>query len=194
MPVYGFDTETDNDGSTRAWVVQWALVAATGKKRWIGRTVTEFCDILLTLFEKGRHYIYIHNINYDFYFIMDGLGAMCAEHSVNMTPVLRNGRIISVDLEPTEDSDLGDGRVTFRDSMAKIPGSSVQSLGKMIGLPKLEGVSEDFHPGWSLETDLEDPARWEYVIRDAEIVAKAMNMLHRSGRRRERPRAMPGTR
>ena len=184
MPVYGFDTETDNDGDSRAWVVQWALVPATGKRRWIGRTVPEFCDILLTFFEKGRHYIYIHNINYDFFFIMDALGDMCREHLIRMTPVLRNGRIISVDLEPDEDSELGDGRVTFRDSMAKIPGSSVQSLGKMIGLPKLEGVSEDFHPGWSLETDLEDPARWEYVIRDAEIVAKAMNMLHRSGKRK----------
>ena len=186
MPVYGFDTETDNDGQNEAWVVQWALVRATGKRNvWTGRSVSEFCSILLSLFEKGgsHDYIYIANINYDWYFIMDGVAAMCAEHRIAITPVLRNGRIISVDLEPTEDSDLDNHRITFRDTMAKIPGSSVQSLGKMIGLPKLEGVS-DFHIGWSHEVDLDDPARWEYVIRDAEIVAKAMHMMHQSGRKK----------
>jgi len=128
--------------------------------------------------------MYIHNINYDWWFICDAVGDFCVHSDVEMDPIVRNNRIISVNLKPTEDSEYGPKQVTFRDSSVKIPGSSVQSLGKMIGLPKLEGVSEDFHPGWSSEVDLDDPLRWEYVIRDAEIVAKAMAKLHSSGRRK----------
>ena len=187
VAIYGFDTETDNNGTDRAWVVQWALVPAKGGKRWTGRTVAEFVQVVEEFFLKhdGHDYFYIANINYDWYFIMDGLSAWAQEHAVNITPILRNGRIISVDMEADEDnSDMGPLKLSFRDTMAKIPGSSVRSLGKMIGLPKLEGVSEDFHAGWSLETDFDDPAQWEYVIRDAEIVAKAMARLHSMGKRK----------
>ena len=186
MTVYGFDTETDNDGRSEAWVVQWALVSGNGKQRWTGQHVEEFIDVLLHLLSrhKGHDYIYIHNINYDWWFIFDQVADMCAKYNVHMKPTLRNNRIISVELEPDEDSELGPCRVTFRDSFAKVPGSSVQSLGKMIGMPKLEGVSEDFHPGWSLGVDFSDPARWEYVIRDAEVVARAMAALHSSGKRK----------
>ena len=183
--LYGFDTETDNDG-TRAWVVQWALVPSRGKTRWTGQNVGEFITLVesFLLEHTGHDYIYIANINYDWWFIFDELAAFCQEHLVEMKPIQRNGRIISVDLEPSEDSDLGPCKLSFRDTMAKVPGSSVRSLGKMIGLPKLEGVSEDFHPGWSYETDFSDPAQWEYVIRDAEIVAVAMQKLHSAGRRK----------
>lgn len=185
MAIFGFDTETDNDGS-RAWVVQWALVPSRGKQRWTGQNVNEFIALLQSFMESrdGHDYIYIANINYDWWFIFDELAAFCQEHLVDVKPIQRNGRIISVDLEPSEDSDLGPYKLSFRDTMAKVPGSSVRSLGKMIGLPKLEGVSEDFHPGWSKETDFSDPAQWEYVIRDAEIVAVAMQKLHSAGRRK----------
>lgn len=185
MAIYGFDTETDNNGSDEAWVVQWALVPARGKKRWTGKTVDEFIGVLASMLQgEGHDYIYIHNINYDWWFICDGVAAFCTANGVEVDPIVRNNRIISVSLKPGEDSMYGPKQVTFRDSSVKVPGSSVQSLGKMIGLPKLEGVSEDFHPGWSREVDLDDPERWEYVIRDAEIVAKAMAKLHSSGRRK----------
>lgn len=186
MTVWGFDTETDNDGHAEAWVVQWALVSGSGKQCFTGRTVPEFIDTLLHFLarHRGHDYIYIANINYDWWFVFDGVAQMCADYGVEMKPVMRNNRIISIELEPTEDSELGPCRITFRDTMAKVPGSSVQSLGRMIGLPKLEGVSEDFHPGWSNEVDFSDPARWAYVIRDAEVVAKAMNALHKVGKRK----------
>lgn len=181
--IYGFDTETDNNGE-RAWVVQWALVDQKGKAD-IGRTVDEFIDRLRRMFDRSpKHdYIYIHNIDYDWWFIMDAVSEFCSNNSVTLTPVMRNNRIISMDLEASEDSEY-EGRITFRDSAKKIPGSKLQDLGRMIGLPKLEGVSEDFHPGWSEEVDFSDPKRWEYVIRDAEIVARAMHRLHAGGKKK----------
>lgn len=181
--IYGFDTETDNDG-TKAWVVQWALVDQKGKPQ-IGRTVEEFIRVLTRLFERGvKHdYIYVHNLDYDWWFIFDAVAQFCQENSIELTPVMRNNRIISVDLEASENSEF-EARVTFRDSAKKIPGSSVRSLGKMIGLPKLEGVSEDFRPGWSYDVDFSDAKQWEYVIRDAEIVAKAMHRLHAGGKKK----------
>ena len=175
--IYGLDTETDNDGNT-AWMVQWAMVDKDGH----GKAGTEYEDLkqfLLDLLDRdGKTYIYIHNIDYDFHFIKGILHEISEEYKVKMEIIARYGKVISCTLRPTEDSPMEGGELVFRDSAKKIPGSSVRSLGKLIGLPKLEGVSEDFHPGWSSEIDLSDPKEWEYVRRDAQIVAVAMARMH----------------
>ena len=175
--IYGLDTETDNDGST-AWMVQWALVDKDGH----GKAGTEYEDLKQTLLDlldrDGKTYIYIHNIDYDFHFIKGILHEISEEYAVKMTIIARYGKVISCTLTPTEDSPFEGGEIIFRDSAKKIPGSSVRSLGKLIGLPKLEGVSEDFHPGWSYEVDFSDPKEWAYVRRDAQIVAVAMARMH----------------
>ena len=175
--IYGLDTETDNDGNT-AWMVQWALVDKDGH----GKAGTEYEDLKQTLLDlldrDGKTYIYIHNIDYDFHFIKGILHEISEEYAVKMEIIARYGKVISCTLRPTEDSPFEDGTIIFRDSAKKIPGSSVRSLGKLIGLPKLEGVSEDFHPGWSQEVDLTDPKNWLYVRRDAQIVAAAMARMH----------------
>ena len=175
--IYGLDTETDNDGNI-AWMVQWALVDKDGH----GKAGTEYEDlkqIFLDLLDRdGKTYIYIHNIDYDFHFIKGILHEISEEYRVKMEIIARYGKVISCTLRPTEDSPFEGGEIIFRDSAKKIPGSSVRSLGKLIGLPKLEGVSEDFHPGWSHEVDFSDPKEWDYVRRDSQIVAKSMAQLH----------------
>ena len=175
--IYGLDTETDNDGNT-AWMVQWALVDGKGH----GQAGTEYEDLKRYLLKfldlKGRTYIYIQNIDYDFHFIKGILKEICEEYNVKMEIIARYGKIINVTMRPTEDSIFSEGEIIFRDTAKKIPGSSVRSLGQLIGLPKLEGVSEDFHPGWSNEVDFSNPKEWEYVKRDAQIVAAVASLLH----------------
>lgn len=179
--IYGLDTETDNDGNT-AWIVQWAIVDAKGHG-WAGTEYEDLKDRLLSFLDmKGITYIYIANLNYDFHFIKGILFEMCRDACLDLKILDRYGSIISVTMRPKEDSIYSESEVIIRDTMKKIPGSSVRSLGKMIGLPKLEGVSEDFHSGWSREVDLSDPARWDYVKRDAQIAAAAMERLHKMGR------------
>jgi len=186
MAVFGFDTETDHDPEgTRAWLVQWCMATPQGKY-WTGTSAGSFADFLIDHFfehPKPKAYVYVHNLSYDWFFIFDELMDRCSEHSLKVTPILRTGKIISVTIEPSEDSEYDEGYVVFRDSSLKIPGSSVQSLGKMIGLPKLDGVS-DFHPLWSEEVDLRNKANWEYVKRDALIVAVAMNRMHKTGHKK----------
>ena len=175
--IYGLDTETDNDGST-AWMVQWALVDKDGH----GKAGTEYEDLKQTFLDlldkEQKTYIYIQNADYDLHFIKGILHEISEEYKVKMEIIARYGKIISWTLRPTEDSPFEGGEIIFRDSAKKIPGSSVRSLGQLIGLPKLEGVSEDFHPGWSKEIDFSDPKEWLYVRRDAQIVAAAMSRLH----------------
>ena len=179
--IYGLDTETDNDGTT-AWIVQWAMVDPQGHGR-CGTDTEDLMDYFIHFLDvKGKTFIYCHNLDYDFHFFKGILAEMSDLHNLHMEIIARHGKVISCTLTPTEDSMHSEGELIFRDSLKKIPGSSVRSLGKLIGLPKLEGVSEDFHPGWSQDVDFSDPAEWEYVKRDAQIVAVAMDQMHRSGR------------
>ena len=178
MAIYGLDTETDNDGNT-AWIVQWALVDPRGHG-WAGTHLSDLGDRFLQFFRvKAKTYIYCHNIDYDFHFFKSEIVRICEDHALKCEIIARYGKVISCTLTPKEDSEFDMGQIIFRDSLKKIPGSSVRSLGKLINLPKLEGVSEDFHPGWSKDVDFSDPAQWDYVKRDAQIVAVAMDRMHR---------------
>ena len=175
--IYGFDTETDHDDHT-AWVVQWALVDDKHHGT-MGTDLDDFKKILLKKFKnKGKTFIYIQNIDYDFHFIKSVIVDICQTYGVTCQIIARYGKVISVTLTPPEDGTLGPGQVIFRDSAKKIPGSSLRSIGKLIGIPKLEGVSEDFHAGWSKEIDFNDAASWEYVRQDAFIVAVSMARMH----------------
>ena len=179
--IYGLDTETDNDGTT-AWMVQWAMVDPQGH----GKAGTEYGDLEDYLAHfldvKGKTFISCHNLDYDFHFIKGILVNLANDHDLKMEIIARHGKVISCTLTPTEDSMHSEGQIIIRDSLKKIPGSSVRSLGQLVGLPKLEGVSEDFHAGWSMDVDFSDPKEWEYVKRDAQIVAVAMDKMHLSGR------------
>lgn len=175
--IYGIDTETDNDRNT-AWIVQWAIMDAKGRG-WIGTEYEDLKGRILSFFnKKGKTYLYAHNLDYDFHFLKSILVDISQIYSIKCDIIARYGKVISVTMTPKEDSEFSESTLIIRDSLKKIPGSSVRSLGKLIGLPKLEGVSEDFHPGWSKEIDFSDPKEWEYVKRDAQIVAVAMDRMH----------------
>ena len=93
---------------------------------------------------------------------------------------MRMGNPIQISLIPT-DCSLYATRIDFRDSAKKMPGD-LKSLGKSIGLPKLESPRGDFSPGWSKTLDYsEDSDDWIYIDRDAQIVAVAMRKLYRLG-------------
>lgn len=172
--VYGADLETDNDGYS-AWIVQWAI--STGDSEYTGRTLNEFWNkVLEIVYHKHTVVLYFHNLKYDLEFLKAGFHEL---ELMGWTPkyILRKGEPIKCRI------DKGCMSIEVRDSLKKIPGSSVRSLGKLIGLPKLDPPgTETFEPGWSQRLDYsEGSLDWEYVKRDARIVARAMRMLHRRG-------------
>ena len=156
--------------------MQWAI--STGDSEYTGTDLKSFFDRCLGIIrEKGTLVVYFHNIRYDGEFLKKGFKAlenMGWQHKY----IVRNGQIIKIRLDNREKKQS----LEFRDTLLKIPGSSVRSLGKMIGLPKLDPPgTETFEPGWSERLDMEDPESWVYVKRDARIVARVARDLHRRG-------------
>lgn len=169
--VYGFDTETDNDGVT-AWVCQWCI--HTGANAYTGRSVPEFEDRLRRLISANEKIcLYVFNLKYDLEFIKSVLHNLESDGFIPKY-IIRKGSPIKVQLKK------GPYVVEFRDAMKKMPGN-LRSLGRMIGLEKLESPL-GFYPGWSNDLNYDNPASWDYVKRDAEIVAVAMQSLHKGNK------------
>ena len=168
MTIYGLDTETDNDGET-AWIVQWCI--HDGKKAIIGGNLDSLTSRLAKLGRPGKHYLYCHNLKYDLAFLVYAIYALLLEYEGDLHPIIRKGSPVSITLK------IGDRTLIFRDSGKKWQGN-LASLGKAYGVPKLAAPEEDFSPGWSKRVDFSDPAQWDYVKRDAEIVAVAMQHMH----------------
>ena len=174
--VYGADLETDHD-DWHAWIVQWAI--STGDSEYTGTDLTSFFNRCLHIVhQKQTLVVYFHNIRYDGEFLKAGFKAL-EKAGWDHKYIVRNGQIIKIRL----DNPVKKQSIEFRDTLLKVPGSSVRSLGKMIGLPKLDPPgTETFEPGWSERLDLsEGSADWEYVKRDARIVARTARDLHRKG-------------
>lgn len=169
--VCGADFETDTDGS-KAWVVQWCIYQDESNC-WTGRDIKSFKDKVIELLSiNKRTIIYFHNIKYDIQFFKYALKEIEDDAIVMVEYLFRRGTPLSIQL--TYDNHV----LSFRDSLKKMQGN-LKSMGKTIGLPKLEGF--DFYPGWSLSVDFNDANNWKYIIRDAEIVGKAMQSLHNRG-------------
>ena len=65
--------------------------------------------------------------------------------------------------------------------MKKMPGS-LRQLGNMIGLEKLESP-RGFYQGWSNDINYSPMSKdWDYIKRDAEIVAVSMQSLHKGNK------------
>lgn len=140
--VLGFDTETDNDGST-AWICQWCI--HDGRIPYIGKDCSDLEPTLLSLAqERGSIILYVFNLKYDLEFIkpvIHDLEAMGWDSAI----IMRKGSPIKVALQR-------EGTIIeFRDAMKKMPGN-LKSLGRMVGLPKLESPY-GFEPGWSSRID-----------------------------------------
>ena len=167
--IYGFDTETDNDGKT-AWIAQWVLY---GEKIFTGtsrKALTQRFMKLARAHEKC--YIYIHNLKYDLEFFKYCLWDMIEGFGWKIDPVFRNGSPVEIKMEGPKERLL-----IFRDSMKKWQGN-LRSLGDAIGCPKLENIDPEFKPGWSTQLDLDSPDAWTYVTRDAEICYRAAKWWH----------------
>lgn len=174
--IYGFDTETDNNGIDEAWIVQWALVRSDGKERH-GRDLQELAHVIVEMLDrKNKTYLwYVHNLTYDINFLRQLIHDAGEIYDVSI--IKRMSSFVMVRIHDKDSNSY----IEFRDSAKKIPGS-VKSLGKSIGLPKLEPPGgEHFEVGWSTRIDYDDPETWRYVIRDSEIVARAMQSLHDHG-------------
>lgn len=172
MIVLGGDLETDNDGEN-PWVVQWCI--HDGVNECHGQDVDELFNELLIRMRKDDVVIYFHNLKHDLSFLQNKLGEFIDYYDFILTPVIRDNSPILIKLE-SRDEELHE--LQFRDSTKKLPGS-LHNVGKLINLPKLKGF--DFYPGWSKEIDFSLSSNWDYVIRDAEIVAKAMIEMHNDG-------------
>lgn len=167
--IWGFDTETDNDGHS-AWIVQWVLYGC--EKVYRGTDTRTLRHILDKLGRgKQRNYIYIHNLKYDLQFLLPVLYDM-QKDGAEIEPIFRQRNPIQVAVK-TKYGHV----VVFRDSLKKWQGD-LRSLGDAIGCPKLENTDPDFHPGWSRALDLDSEEDWRYVTRDAEIVCRAGIFWH----------------
>ena len=175
--IYGFDTETDNNGINEAWIVQWALVRAKDRQVWTGRDIESVCVKMNELLQTNKPHIwYIHNATYDCEFLRRAFHD-ADQAGYDLTIIRRMGSVVIIRITNPDTK----GYIEIRDSAKKIPGN-LKSLGKSIDLPKLiPPGGEDFVPGWSRTIDYDDPETWKYVIRDAEIVAVAMQRLHDTG-------------
>jgi hypothetical protein len=185
--VFGADFETDHDESmTETWMVQWAL--SKGDFEWYGTDLEGFEQAVLKQATERRNiYVYFHNLKFDSQFFLT-LQKKWEDEGAEVFINRRSGAIFSISFEFTGQNNPYHGntieryyrpcRVEFRDSLKKIQ-AELSEIGTMIGLPKLDGG--DFHAGWSKEIDMDDPASWEYIRRDARIVAVAMRLKHDTG-------------
>ena len=167
--VMGFDTETDNDGVT-AWVCQWCI--HDGARPYLGTELDDFKNTIVALaWERQAVILYAHNLKYDLEFIKPVIHDL-QEQGWEVKIVMRKGSPIKVRLVSSE------RMIEFRDSMKKMPGS-LRQLGHMIGLEKLESP-RGFYQGWSKDIDYSPGSPdWDYITRDAEIVAVSMQRLHK---------------
>lgn len=173
MNVYGCDFETDTDGSSNAWIVQYCIT--NGDKYWTGTSLEDFMSDAFKIMRKEKAYFYFHNLKFDLDYLKYQLYEL-RYMNIEIKAIIRKGNPVSIILKPPRSTGLHD--LVIRDSAKKIDGD-LKSLGKLVGLPKLEGF--DFYPGWSQFVDFDDPNNWDYVKRDAQIVQKAMQLLHDQG-------------
>lgn len=175
MIVLGGDLETDGKGSDR-WVVQWCI--HDGVNEHHGQSLDEFFSELLLYIEEDDVTIYFHNLRYDLSYLKNKLGEFIDYNNLEMNAIIRDNSPILLKITPKDvSSSLHELRIC--DSAKKLPGKLAE-LGKLIGIPKLEGFDVK-NEGWSNNIDFNDIKNWNYVIRDAEIVAVAMNELHNDG-------------
>lgn len=98
-----FDTETShnhNDDTPKAWIYQWCL--SIGNDFYVGRKPSEFCDFLVHILDyfkcdsTHKIVIYVHNLSYDFCYIIDWLKDM---FGIPKILALKPHKILTVEFE-----------------------------------------------------------------------------------------------
>lgn len=188
-PVYGADFETDSDeAGTCAWIAQWSVsngtrnfhgpVTQDGSCPEPGTALRDFESFLFDLLDaKEGCCLYFHNLKFDAQFLRATFAGMAAL-GVRVEIMMRMGSPTSITIEDEESGHW----MVIRDSMKKVPGD-LRSLGRTVGLAKLDPPGEDFSPGWSRLLDYsEGSTDWRYIDRDAGIPAVSMRRMHLQGR------------
>jgi len=176
--ICGFDTETDwNVECSKTWIAQWCLytpdgpICGYGDEKNMYQTQQNVLNTILDL-SKGVNNVIVavHNLNFDGRFLLNAIEMFDAVYNKDFSYSLiyRNSKIISIRMKYKK------AEINWHDTSVLHPGTSVASLGKLIGLPKLDGPG--FFPGWSKQYD-----NLEYVKRDAEIVRNVRTMDYAEG-------------
>lgn len=173
-------------------------------KHYHGYTLDTFMETLRTLAQNKstKYVIYFHNLKFDFQFMRGRLWQWVQEHPLVEREMPDESDAKLMELLGIPVQPLGayvkdyDGcffishnnsplmfqidNIEIRDSSAKVSaGTSVKDMGRTIGLPKLTPpCGESFYPGWGANLTDDD---FQYVDRDAEIVARRMKRMHADG-------------
>lgn len=127
----------------------------------------KICHGLIDRSYNSIAYVYVHNLDFDFLFLLTDFLKQPEKYRV--TPLIVGSRIISVKImfsvkNKTERVWLT--KVEFRNSLC-LMNKSLKSIGKELGLEKLES-SYKFDPNNITEQDI------QYCVRDCEIVVKLL--------------------
>lgn len=176
--------------------------ASSVVKHYHGYTLDSFMATLRELArnKSTKYVIYFHNLKYDFQFMRSAIWDWVREHELIDRPEPDTDTAMLLELLGIPNQPLGSyvsdykdcalisnsnspiliqvDNIEIRDSLKKVAGGTVKDMGKSIGLPKLESPRGAFYSGWSRDLTDDD---FQYVDRDAEIVARRMKLMHASG-------------
>lgn len=201
--ILGFDIESDwRSDLSRTWIAQWCIASpyrgssrdrgvtlssgnliktppdglfvGSGDEASMYQTQHDIVDHLEAISRGHKSTIVaVHNLNFDLRFLLNAIEQRFeqtddrkASDGYNIT--YRNSKIISASLY------INGRRIAFHDTSLLHPGTSVASLGTLIGAPKL--TSPPFFAGWSRFYQ-----GYEYVKQDAEIVRRVRTMDYKEG-------------
>ena len=177
VTIYAWDTENDwNDENTEVYLVQTAFVGENLKEMLLstGHIVADRVAILRYMIDKakeqcGTTYFYCANLKHETELLKEGLKVIQNEYECRY--LRRESNTLEIRIIIDESTQL-----VLWDVLSVFAGQFVKALGKLFGLPKLDGF--EFKAGWSKGIDFESEENMEYCYRDAEITYLAAKWLH----------------
>lgn len=173
-----FETSTGNiDGSTNVYL--WGFSTLDKKHRYSGVNLSEFFECIK---EHKVKRIYFHNLKWDGNFIVNWLldnGFMPTEE-IFTTPDIPNTWSWMCDTNSSiYDLQVNlDGHIIKFSDTAKLLMASVDDLGKMLGMPKLE-IDYDKYKFFNTIHEV-PPDLIEYLWRDIDIVIDVLKQFKQS--------------
>ena len=152
----------EKDGFVRVWL--WSLCGVEDEEVFYGFDIQSFLE---TVKKNKIHKVFFHNLRFDGKFIVDYLIRSGEEYERDFTTIIDGlGSWYEVRWKYGRDSS-----VKFWDSLKKFPGTSVEMLGKFVGLNKKDKPNfAKYYPSDYKPTQQEI----DYCIRDSQVVAKAL--------------------
>lgn len=151
------------DGHVRVWL--WSLVGVEMGEEYYGFDIVSFLKTCKKLKTKVVHF---HNLKFDGKFLVDYFLRKGYVHGKEFEVIIDGlGSWYQIKWFYKSDKHC----IKFRDSLKKFPGTSVEDLGRLVGLNKKEKPFFDrYFPEGYQPTDEEI----EYCLTDSRVVAKAL--------------------